>query len=258
MRRAVLVLGRVVVAAVLFAVPALVRGPVVLPLAAVNASAERVFAQVVFVHAAAAVAHHGRPTAAVHRVVGRFFRAVIVVPGRRLVVVGPSGSVSVQRLRAAEQPLMVAVGGGRPDAPVVTPVGVLVVAAVVAIVVLVVPVIVIVTAAVGRVPALRRFRFFPVFLPVGVRLVAAPVVSAREFAHQPPERFAERFLPLLRFAVGQRRGLRIRRRRRHRSRVRREPGLLVHFLGPAARRTVAGPPFGFGRIIGFRFRRHRG
>lgn len=176
---AVLLLRRVVVAAILFAVSALVRGPVVFPFTTVNASTKRVFAQVVSMHAAA-FAHYRCPTATVHHIVGQFFRAVIVVPGRRFVVVGPSGSVSVQCLRAAEQPLMVAVGGGGPNAPVVTSVGVLVVAVVV-IVVLVVTIIVIVTAV--GVPAFYRFRFFLVFLPVGVGLVVTPVVSPRKFTH---------------------------------------------------------------------------
>jgi len=153
------------------------------------------------------------------------------------VVVGrPCGSVSVQRLRAAEQSL-VAVGDWS-DAAVVTPVGVFAVVTVVAVV-----------AAVG-VPSLGRFRFLTVFiLPIGVRLTAVP--AARELAHQPPERFAERFLPLL-FAVSAVFG--------RRSRVCRKPRLLVHLFRSSARRRrpVAGPPFGFRRIIWFRFWRHCG
>lgn len=242
-----------VIAAVVFMLSTLERGDaVVFLLATENAAAERVFAQVVTLYAAA-----------VHRVRfgrcgSRFVVVVVVVVAR---FPGPSASVSVQRLRAAKQPavlLLLIIG---PNATVVTPVGVVFVVVIFAAAAVVflrrVLVIVLVVPVTTTIRDRRGFRFFPVvFLAVAA---AAGLVrpTAREFAHQPPERLAERFLTLLLllFVAAAADGPRIRRS----GRVRREPRLLVHLLRTAAarRRPVAGPAFRFRRIVRFRFRSHR-
>lgn len=224
-------------------------------------------------HAVSAAVHRGRSVhtivvkvvVVIVRVVVAMIVAVVVVT---LFAIVPRRSVSVQRLRAAEQPfalVTVVVDGGWPHATVVTPVGVLVIVlaiAVVVIVVVVTPVpVVVVFVIVGPTPPIdgrrrRRFRFLPVLLPARVRRrFAAAAAATGELAHQTPERFAERFLPFL-FAVT---GAAVRGHPRiHRRRwFRREPRLLVHFLvaGPSSR-SVAGPALGFRRVVRFRFRRH--
>lgn len=244
-----------VIAAVVFMLSTLERGDaVVFLLATENAAAERVFAQVVTLYAAA-----------VHRVRfgrggSRFVVVVVVVVAR---FPGPSASVSVQRLRAAKQAAVLLLLIVRPNATVVTPVGVVFVVVIFAAAVVVflrrVLVVVLVVPVTTTIRDRRGFRFFPVvFLAVAA---AAGLVrpTAREFAHQPPERLAERFLTLLLllllFVAAAADGPRIRRS----GRVRREPRLLVHLLRTAAarRRPVAGPAFRFRRIVRFRFRSHR-
>lgn len=204
---------------VLFVTVLLVRPSlVVLSLAAVNATAERVLAQIVPVHRVR------RGPAAVHRVRSRSVVAqsavIVVVAAVVLVVVVvvaarlPSGSVSVQRLRAAEQTLLalaavrllllvaavVVVGRRRTYASVVTPVGVLAVPAAAGVVLVVVVFVVVVVAAPRALARRRRVPFLPVLLTIArVRRLAAAV--SRELAHQPTERLAERFLPLIPFVV---------------------------------------------------------
>lgn len=195
--------------------PAPFVAAIVFLLAAVNAATERVFAQIVSMHARRPAVHRVLVSAAWRRfrivvaviqvvvvvvvvivvvvvvaaVVLVLVLVTVVVPARLVTVAvfgRPSGPVSVQRLRAAEQPLLAAVPptvvvvvivvaiavevvvGGHAS---VTPVGVTVV--VVAVVVLVL------VPAFGA-PAIS-FQFFPVLLPIGVRLVAA--AAARELAH---------------------------------------------------------------------------
>lgn len=163
MRVMVLLLLRVIVS--LFVRPALVRDAVVFSLAAVYASAERIFSQIVSVHAVPG-------SGAVHC---RWFNFRVV----RSVSTGrPSSSVSVQRLRAAEQ-TSTAIGGrsvscgSGPHAVVVTPVGVtvrvvIVIVVVVAFVATTVVIVIIIVAVPVRASALfrRRFWFFPILLPV--------------------------------------------------------------------------------------------
>lgn len=216
----------VIVGAVFLMLAALERGrghAVVLSLAAENAAAVRVLAQVVALHAVRGSSVHGGCgggvlllvvgramvrwlTVTMVLTVGVVVADAVVMLLLGGVVAGPvlfagaRASVSVQRLRTAEQPVLVG-----PHTAVVAPVGVVVVAVVVTAaaarvrVDVVVVVVAVVQVASLPVAASIRFRFLTVLLPAVVCGLVG--TGARELAHQPPERLAERlFALLLRFA----------------------------------------------------------